>query len=111
MPHGHEGRAEGGEAGVARRGEGKTWGEGGQAVGVGPQKVGCGPTTELQASLPSHGLHRLLSSLGMRLASDCSLGPLCCPLSPRGLGKGPGHLGSGLWRRVTLRYDLSVVAK
>ena len=39
-----------------------------------PTKVRCGPATSLQPRLPSHGLHRLLSSLRVRLAIRLSAG-------------------------------------
>ena len=58
--------------------------------GEGPPKVRCGPAAVLQPRPPPHGLHRLLSSGRVRLASECPKGPLCCSLSSRGSGKGPG---------------------
>ena len=65
--------------------------------GPGPPKVRCGPTTVLQPRLPSHGLHRQLSSSRVGLAGKCSIGPLGC--SP-GWGAGlVGPHGQGCIRR------------
>ena len=79
-------------------------GAGGQA---GPPKVRCGPATLLQPRPPSHGLHRLLSSMRVRLASECSTGSLFTSIL--GLGTRQGLRGSGLYRRVTPVYFLSLV--
>ena len=62
----------------------------------GPQKVKCGPAPMLQPRLPSHGLHCLLSSLSVRLASKCSIRPLCCSLSSQTWARDKGLLGLGL---------------
>ena len=43
----------------------------------GPQKVRRGPATLLKTCLPSHGLHRVLHSLRVRLSSVLSMGSLC----------------------------------
>ena len=64
--------------------------------GAGAQKVRYGPATVLQPRLPSHGLHSLLSSVRVRLAIECPMGPLCCSLASLGLGKRRGRIGSGL---------------
>ena len=52
--------------------------------------------------LPSHGHHRLLRSIRVRLLIAFPMGPLCCSLSSGGLGQSCAILGSGLyrWRRV-----------
>ena len=72
------------------------------AACVGPQKVRRGPATALQPRLPSHGHHRLLRSIRVRLLIAFPMGPLCCSLSSGGLGQSCEILGSGLyrWRRV-----------
>ena len=76
--------------------------------GGGGQKVRCGPATVLQPRLPYHGLHHLLNSIRVRLAIACPIGPSCCSLTSLGLGWRRGLLGSGLYRRVTLCYGLSL---
>ena len=53
----------------------------------GPPKVRCGPATVLQPRLPSHGLHRLLSSIRVPPATECPMRPfvVLLPIPP-----GPG---------------------
>ena len=56
-----------------------------QGRGWASKKVRCGPATVLEARLPSHGLHCLLSSTRVRLTIECPIDPLSCSLSLAGL--------------------------
>ena len=75
----------------------------------------CGPATKLQPRLPSHGLHRRLSSIRVRRAMEGPIGPLCCSLTSVARAIDVGFLGDGglggwhkalvvgsvsLWRRL-----------
>ena len=62
--------------------------------GGGAQKVRCGPATVLQPRLPSHGLHRLPSSIRVRPA----IGPLRCTLSSLAWAGSVGGGGGGVSR-------------
>ena len=73
---------------------------------LGPPKVKCGPATVRQPRLPSRGVHCLVSSIRVRLAVECPMGPLCCSLPSLGLGWRCGLLGSGLYRQGTPHYGL-----
>ena len=54
----------------------------------GGSKVRCGPATKLQPRLPSHGLHRLLSSIRVRVA--WTVHSQCSAPSPPWVGWGGG---------------------
>ena len=70
-------------------------------------RAGVGPPAVLQPRLPSHGLHHLLRSLRVRLAIDCSIGPLCCSLSPLTWVRDKGLLVQGLNAGSRVGYVLS----
>ena len=55
-------------------------------------KVRCGPATGLQPRPPSHGLHRLLRSIGVCVASECPAAPQPPGPGLRGMGGGGGSL-------------------
>ena len=76
-----------------------------------PQRVRCGPAAVPQPRLPSHGLQCPLSSICVRPAIECPVGPLRCSLSSGVearvlgvwvLGSSLGHsalrTGFGSWR-------------
>ena len=53
------------------------------------------PATTLQPRPPSQGLHRHLSSIRVRRAIECPIGPLCCSLTSLGVGLGMRPRGTG----------------
>ena len=77
---------------------GDVWGGGG-----GLKRSGVDPPL----CLPSCGRHCLLSSIRVRLAIECPMGPSRCSSHPGAWGYSCGLVGSGLYRQVRLHCGLS----
>ena len=75
-------------------------------IGGTPPKVRCGPATVLQPRLPSHGLHRHLSTLRVGLASIREAGDAPPPPPPR-----TSEVSNASVKKITFLSDLLVARK